>query len=522
MITKIIHTALAAPGSGKTQAMIEKLPNYIKQGERVIIALPTRRLNGEILSRMKDFNLNPKVINSDEVHNKSVAKSIEGTLRNGNENLILVTHEGLKLTNPELLHGWTLVIDETPTPLTLHHDTLGDLEAQQVFRMTDINDNFLTIKPGMITEMKQRISTYKASKKNQSKASTLSGLEYKLFEALLSKQIVYIEEGLKTGKVVFHFHTIIESNIFSHIRHAKETHILSATIEGGLFDLFSKRFGFQYKISPFTPAPFEYSCDITIYPMMNGMWSKSQALKDDNGKNYWLHWGEYNDLVIDKVLANAINNTPEEDFLVISNSWTDFGPHYDIPNKKSGIDYSSIDCRGLNIYKGKTAASLLFSGRPSPNDQKSLQILSEKYGINRSDLINAWIVTNKLDASLQAATRTAVRDSENKKPVFLYVQDLQVAEYLKYTHMKKATINTCLALTPPKQTDNRCAVTIGEKDKASEFIKSSFEKGMRRPAINKALIELWKVSEATASRWTRAVLQGVNPKTAEGLEQIVA
>jgi len=522
VIATIIHTALAAPGAGKTQSMIEKLPNYIKQGESVIIALPTRRLNGEILSRMKDFNLNPKVINSDEVHNKSVSKSIEGTLRNGNENLILVTHEGLKLTNPELLNGWTLVIDETPTPLTLHHDTLGDLEAQQVFRMTDINDNFLTIKPGMITEMKQRISTYKASKKDQSKASTLSGLEYKLFEALLSKQIIYIEEGLKKGKVVFHFHTMIESNIFSHIRHAKETHILSATIEGGLFDLFSKRFGFQYKISPFTPAPFEYSCNITIFPMMNGMWSKTQALKGECGDSFWLHFANYNGQVIDKVLANAINHTPEEDFLVIANNWTDFGPHYDIPNKKNGIDYSPIDCRGLNIYKGKTAASLLFSGRPSPNDQKSLQILSDKYGISRNDLINAWVVTNKLDASLQAVTRTAVRDRENKKPVFLYVQDLQVAEYLKSTHMTNAIIDTSLAMTPPKQQDNRCAVTLVEKDKASDFIKSSFAKGMRRPAVNKALIELWEVSEATASRWTRAIFQGVNPKPAEGLEQFVA
>ncbi|WP_367372247.1 hypothetical protein [Pseudomonas lini] len=518
-MSSIIHTALAAPGAGKTQTMIEKLPNYIKQGERVIIALPTRRLNGEILSRMKDLNLNPKVINSDEIHNKSVSKSIEGTLRNGNENLILVTHEGLKLTNPELLQGWILIIDETPAPLKLHHDTLGVLEAQQVFRMTDINDNFLTIKPGMITEMKQRVTTYKASKKDQSKASTLSGLEHKLFEALLSEQIIYIEEGLKKGKVVFHFHTIIESNIYSHIKHAKETHILSATMEGGLFDLFSKKLGFQYKPSPFTPATFEYNCEITIFPMMDGMWSKTQALKNESGDHYWFHLAMRDCQMIDRVLANAINNTPEEDFLVISNSWADFGPHYDIPNKKSGIDYSTIDCRGLNTYKGKTAASLLFSGRPSPNDQKSFQILSEKHGISRSDLINAWIVTNKLDASLQAATRTAVRDRENKKPVFLYVQDLQVAEYLKKTHMKNAIINTSLALTPPKQRDNRCAVTADEKNKVANFIKISFEKGMRRLDINRALIELWEVSETTARRWTRNILQGVNPKSVEGLEE---
>ena len=522
MINTTIYTAIAAPGSGKTQAMIEKLPNYIKRGEKVILALPTRRLNGEILSRMNDFNLTPKVINSDEVNNKSVSKSIEGTLRNGNENLILVTHEGLKLTNPELLNGWTLVIDETPSPLTLHHDTLGDLEAQQVFRMTDINDNFLTIKPGMITEMRQRVSTYKASKKDQSKASTLSGLEHKLFEALLSKQIIHIEEGLKKGKTVFHFHTIIESNIFQHIWNAKETHILSATIQGGLFDLFAKRFGLQYKRSPLTPAPFEYSCDITIFPMMNGMWSKTQALKGECGDSFWLHFANYNGQVIDKVLANAINHTPEEDFLVIANNWTDFGPHYDIPNKKNGIDYSPIDCRGLNIYKAKTAASLLFSGRPSPNDQKSLQILSDKYGISRDDLINAWVVTNKLDASLQAVTRTAVRDRENKKPVFLYVQDLQVAEYLKSTHMANAIIDTSLAITPPKKQDNRCAVTADVKNKIANFIKISFEKGMRRLDINKALIELWEISETTARRWTRNILQGVNPKSAERLEEFFA
>lgn len=521
MSKKFIHTAIAAPGAGKTQAMIEKLPNYIKLGEKVILALPTRRLNGEILSRMKDLDLTPKVINSDEVNNRSVSKSIEGTLRNGNENLILVTHEGLKLTNPELLREWTLVIDESPSTLKFHHDTLGALEAQQIFRMTDINDNFLTIKNGMITEMKQRVTTYKASKKDQIKASTLSGLEYRLFDALLSEQIIYVEEGLKKGKVVFHFHTIIESNIFEHIKHAKETHILSATIQGGLFDLFAKKFGFQYMRSPLTPAPFEYSCDITIFPMMNGMWSKTQALKNNSGDHYWFHLAMRDCQMIDRVLANAINNTPEEDFLVIANSWADFGPNYDIPNKKNGIDYSSIDCRGLNVYKGKTAASLLFSGRPSPNDQKSLQILSDKHGISLIDLINAWIVTNKLEASLQAATRTAVRDRENKKPVFLYVQDLQVAEYLKSTHMINAIIDTSLALTPPKQKDNRCAVTADEKNKVANFIKISFEKGMRRLDINKALIELWEISETTARRWTRNILQGVNPKPAEGLEEFL-
>jgi len=521
-MSSIIHTALAAPGAGKTQTMIEKLPNYIKQGERVIIALPTRRLNGEILSRMKDLNLNPKVINSDEVSNKSVSKSIEGTLRNGNENLILVTHEGLKLTNPELLQGWILIIDETPTSLKFHHDTLGELEAQQIFHMTDITNSFLTIKNGMVTEMKQRVATYKASKKDQSKASTLSGLEHRIFDALLNKQIVFIEEGLKKGKVVFNFHTIIESNIFLHIRHAKESHILSATIEGGLFDLFCKKFGFQYKKSPLTPAPFEYNCDITIFPMMHGLWSKTQALKNESGDDYWFHLGLYNCQTIDKVLASAINNTPKEDFLVISNNWANFGPLYDIPNKKSGIDYSSIDCRGLNTYEDKTAVSLLFSGRPSPNDQKSLQVLSEKHGIGFSALNNAWIVTNKLEASLQAVTRLAVRKRESKKPVFMYVQDLQVAEYLKKTHMKNAIINTSLALTPPKQRDNRCAVTADEKNKVANFIKISFKKGMRRLDINKALIELWEVSETTARRWTRNILQGVNPKSAEGLEEFFA
>lgn len=509
VMSKNIHAAIAAPGAGKTQTLINQLKDSVKSGEKVVIALPTLKLNQEIIERIKAAGFNPRIINSEETDGKPVSQVINGVLQNGNECVILVTHEGILRSDPLLLKGYTLVFDEVPSILELDHFALKIDEARDILDSTEIIKNQLKIKHGLTAKLKNRVNNYKTSSADRVLKSVLSQAEYKVFSTILNKNIVHIEQGKVDEKEVIHFHIISEKNYLPHIKASKECHILAANIQGGLFDLYIKKSGLAYKKSKFTPKPFQYDCDIVIYPMLDKSWSKTQALKNEAG-NYWEHRGRYNDQIIDKVLATAINHNPTGKFLVIKNNWAKFGPNYFPKEVKTEIDYCGIDCRGIDSYKEKNAAVLLFSGKPSPNDHKSLKVLSDKYGIPTCELTRAWTMKNKLEASLQAAARTAVRNRTNRQTVHLYVQDIEVASYLKQTYMTNAVIDHSLTLEAFQSEDGRCCLSRAEQEAARRLIDECEAQGMKRRNINITLVRNFAITPTTARRWTShlAVIKG--------------
>uniref|UniRef100_UPI002D7EBA2C DEAD/DEAH box helicase n=1 Tax=Pseudomonas nitroreducens TaxID=46680 RepID=UPI002D7EBA2C len=303
---KIIFAAIAAPGAGKTQALINQLKNSVKSGEKVVIALPTLKLNQEIIGRMETAGLKPRVINSEETDGKPVSQVINGVLQNGNESIILVTHEGILRSDPSFLKGYTLIFDEVPSAIELDHFAMKLDEAREILDPTEIIGNQLKIKQGLVTKIKNRVGNYKKSSSDRVLKSVLSQAEYKVFSTILNNNIVHIEQGKLEDKEVIHFHVISEKDYLPHINASKECHILAANIQGGLFDLLVKNAGISYKKSKFTPAPFAYTCDITIYPMLNKSWSKTQALKSDGG-NRWDHQGN----VINLSCSPAQGKPPE-------------------------------------------------------------------------------------------------------------------------------------------------------------------------------------------------------------------
>ena len=501
---KSIYAAVAAPGAGKTKALITKLPELISLGERVIIALPTLNLCNDVITEMRSHGLTPRVINSKNTIGKSAANVINGVLRNKNEDLIIVTHEGLRLSDPTLLHSYILVIDEVPDVFEFQHIlNLHKAEAEKVFAELDSIDGLLYIKAGRMTHIKNRVKTYKAAEKAKSVTSTLSKAEFQIFNTLTSKGMVHFEEVNTTGQSKFNFFTIEEKSIFKHIQKAKETHILAANIRGGLFDCFAKLHGYQLKKSKFTPNYFEYSCPITIYPMLSQSWSKTKVLTDDSGKRNDKHLGQSSTQLIDKIFANAISNSPNEKFIAIQNSWGNFDKIYIAGNKNIDISFPDFDCRGLNTLQDKTAAILLFSGKPSPNDKKSLRLLAKKHGMDINELEKSWIVKNKLEASLQAVTRTAIRNRNNTKHIKLYVQDMEVAEYLTNTYMKNATVDTKLAMTPPQRPDRRANNTQAQEEAMYKFIEFSYKQGIARSEINKLIAQKWPMSLSNARKKTK-------------------
>jgi len=254
--------------------------------------------------------------------------------------------------------------------------------------------------------------------------------------------------------------------------------------------------------------------------MLKDSWSKTKVLANEEGNQGFVHDAQ-NNQIIDRVFETAIQHTPNESFLIIQNSWSKFSDGYRPSTQKvnTEIKFIPMDCRGLNCHQNSTAALLLFSGKPSPNDRACLKIVGDKYGISLTELIKSWIVKNKNEASLQAVTRTAIRTQGNTKPVHFYVQDSEVADYFKQTYMKDAVIDHRLTLTIAAKPDGRSKTPPDEKTKAINFIKQSFNNGLKQADINKAVMEIWKVAERTARTWTKTVRDGLPVKPAEGLEQ---
>jgi hypothetical protein len=156
-------------------------------------------------------------------------------------------------------------------------------------------------------------------------------------------------------------------------------------------------------------------------------------------------------LVIDDILKAALQRTTGTP-LLFSNNWA--GLRW-LP--RGTVHRCSIDSRGLNEYQGETDAILLFGGNPSPSDQLALEFLATKYG---REFRQGFIVTRFLEPSLQAATRTAVRDRRNTKPIQLFVQDGRVADYLIATYMPHAVIDWSLSEICPVGEDRRTTVDV--------------------------------------------------------------
>jgi hypothetical protein len=174
-------------------------------------------------------------------------------------------------------------------------------------------------------------------------------------------------------------------------------------------------------------------------------------------------------LVIDDIQKEILQRTIGTP-LLFSNNWASFRW---LP--RGAVHRCSIDSRGLNDYQGETDAILLFDGNPSPSDQLALEFLAEKYD---RDFRLGFIVTRFLEPSLQAATRTAVRDRSNIKPIQLFVQDGRVAEYLVSTYMPHAVIDWSLSEICPVGEDRRTTV-----DARRVQVCELFEQGKKNAEI---------------------------------------
>ena len=428
---KPIHTAIARPGAGKTEALLAKLPALIKAGKRFVLALPTLILSDDIAQRASKASIPFRTI--DHRSGELVVPELETALWEKRDSFIICTQESIRRARHSLLHGWVLVIDELPKVVDYPDYAPKPAELLRVFDYTEERDGQLWIKYGLEEVVQEQVHTNRADA-GGTDCSTLGHSAAHIFRLLLCGVDVFIDKLQSNGKR--HVMAVEEYfdwwKIFSS---ADESHVLAANIAGGEFETFAKVHGFTFSRSIFTPEPGIYSSSITIYPLMpKGQIFSTTKMKEKRGSAR----------LIDLALLTALERTTSTP-LLLANEWAGF-------ERKGGVLYVPKDCRGLNGFDTATEAILLFGGNPSPSDRLGLESLNSKYG---RDFVPAFITTRLLEASLQAVTRTALRRTDNTTPIRIFVQDDRVAQYLVETYLQDAVIDWSLSEVIPVKLDGR-------------------------------------------------------------------
>ncbi|VVP73483.1 hypothetical protein PS922_01078 [Pseudomonas fluorescens] len=430
---KPIYTAIAAPGAGKTEALLSSLPTILKAGRRVVLALPTLVLIDHIAQRASSVGIPFRIV--DNRGGELVAPELESALRDKHDSFIICTQEAIRRVQHAVLHGWILAIDEVPKVVDYPDYALNPTELSRVLDYTEEASGQLWIKEEFKRDVRDQVSTNRADSVGTD-CSTLGTSAAHIFRLLLSDVPVFIDQPQANG--VRHVRAVEEFFDWWHIlSSADEAHVLAANIAAGEFELFARLHGFTFKESIFAPESGHYTSPVTIYPIMpkGQIFSKKKMNADqENNKLY--------DLALDTILKET--SKP----LLFANTW--------VRHKAKGrVQQVQMDCRGLNGYDSATEAILLFGGNPSPSDLKGLEYLSRKYEQDMQVMQAAFVTTRLLEPSLQAVTRTAIRRMDNTSPVRLYVQDERVAQYLMETYLPHAVVDWSLSEKVPVNPDGR-------------------------------------------------------------------
>ncbi|MEG0634348.1 MAG: hypothetical protein RR517_17585 [Pseudomonas sp.] len=450
-IKKTIYTAIAAPGSGKTQKLLDNIPKLTQEGKLLVLALPTITLIKEVAIRASNAGLLHQAI----YHgcDTRVVDYLEQALWEKTDCFVICTQESLKKVNPKLLERWTVIIDELPKVVEYHDYALDPIELKRPLDYLNEKDGKLYIKEGEEHNVEQQLATNR-SDANGMDCSTLGDSAAQVFRLLLMGVEVFIDE--------------IQSNTKRHVRaveeikswwkvfsSASESHILAANILNTEFYVLAKANKFEFADSIFTPDRLTYTCSIKIYPIMRKgeIFSKTKMVQPHNNET------TINTIL--KLIMEHVKSTP----LLSANKWAKL---QHAPN----VHYLPKDCRGLNQYTHSTEAIILFGGNPSPSDMAGIKYLEAKYGIKFEE---AYITTRLLEPALQVSTRSAVRLPSNTDEITFYVPDYRVAEYFKSTYFPNAVIDWSLADSIPIRSDGRtlCQEKEAEVHKLLKLNKSA-------------------------------------------------
>lgn len=469
---KPIYTAIAAPGAGKTEALLSNLPAIQKAGKLVVLALPTLVLIDHIAERASQATIPFRIV--DHRGGELVARELEAALRDKRDSFIICTQETVRRVEPSLLREWILILDEVPKVVDYPDYALNPTELSRVLDYTEEASGQLWIKEEFKQDVRDQVSTNRADSVGTD-CSTLGTSAAHIFRLLLSDVAVFIDQPQKNG--IRHVRAVEEFlDWWGILSFADEAHVLAANIAGGEFELLAQLNGFTFKTSMFTPEARHYTSPVTIYPIMpkGQIFSKAKMNADlENNKLY--------DLALDTILRETSSKP-----LLFANTW--------VKHKEKGrVRQVQMDCRGLNGYDSVTEVILLFGGNPSPSDMKGLEYLSRKYGQDLQMMQTAFVTTRLLEPSLQAVTRTAIRRVDNTSSMRFYAQDERVAQYLMKTYLPHAMVDWSLSKKIPVKLDGR-RKEHPQKQAALALVKKEVpdKEIARRLAVSPKAIRDWK------------------------------
>lgn len=446
LIQKTIHLALALPGSGKTHSFLHTAKKLINSGKKIFYALPTIQLADAIVERLPSDLQATRIDSSTRTKANVVRMLNDALMPNSGEVFVICQHATLHKCSTEHLKDWMLVVDETPAILSLKHHTFKFDQFSQI-KYIECVDGRVRIKFGMRQMMLNELSSYNSSKSNASvkTASILSDDVHDIYDALLSELPVFVDDSVQkdnSGQCRNNrtIRIIREREYFPRFAAAQETHLLTAAVDGSLFDYYRELNGHSYTTSVFTPPARSVFPSVRFFPMLLPGASLSKSLVN----------AESNSQPKVKNLSIIINCVKtylgDNQCLFFTHKWaqTFYG---------SNIIVCDFDSRGIDTLKFCDHALVVIHGNPTPPERRSLEFLATSHGTRLSMLLKAWEVTYKFEITLQNVFRTSLRsmyrgdgtlnlNPENK--VLLFVQDYATVQYLKCS-LPEAIIDDTLA-----------------------------------------------------------------------------
>ncbi|MEB2517380.1 helix-turn-helix domain-containing protein [Pseudomonas sp. YuFO20] len=357
----------------------------------------------------------------------SVVKCLEESLLNRTHRILICTHESLRLINPETVHGWRLYVDEVPTTWDCSTYSFTDLSYRKAFgTLTDVTK----IGDKSRINAKEDCRTLIEGLANGDD-STLTSDARSILKALLDcRYVVEVEE--LDAKLKRTIRIIGIKHYIPAFAAAEEAVIMGAEVEKTLLGIILKGAGWCIR-------PIEANIDFTgygnkveIHPFFrNRSYSKRSALMKA-GKLY----PDYQkDCLLDAWLkVDVFRIIGSRRAILVAHQWCK--PELPVPqgHDDSNIKFIPIDNRGINEYSEYNIAICLQHGNITPMERRSLYTLAELLSIESTvtpnEIKDAVKYERFYESTLQSACRTALRSRTSLSSILLFVQDLDIANFL--------------------------------------------------------------------------------------------
>lgn len=372
-------------GAGKTFAICSNIKNSNK---KYLISVPTKKLQTEYSKLIPDA----LVINDDNTNvNQYIAyqQSIIDARR-----VVIITHVTL-LTHGDKFGQRELIIDELPSDLicTKHlKTTVSDaVKLEQEIKLSS-NDNLRDI-----------------IKRFENGSAEHSDSKIELLSAKLNNKYFAYEPTSANEYVYFHYLFLANGSKFENI---DTIHLLGANIRGSIaIKYFTDLAGYKLAKGDLVVRGNPMDQKVRIVPL----------LKFENGRDF------ISKPVLEKYfteMLKVIRDNTNQGVLIATNN--DFKPmvmdaHFKVITPKS---------HGLNEYKDRTQAAVLYSANPNPYDIPFMQTCAEVLGFDSNVLVDAYVFENVLDVVYQTVTRTAIRNPEYDGELTFFVPDSRCAGFL--------------------------------------------------------------------------------------------